>query len=113
MVIEKMEVTSCKSVAEIEKLCFSTPWSKASLENEFNLSYAHYFCVKEQNQVVAYVGVHNICQEGEITTFAVHPAHRRKGFGYRLLKELISYEKKQGIKLLNLEVRQGNIPAVS
>lgn len=112
MRIEKMKQSDCRRVAEIEKKCFSVPWSMESLMHEFELEYAVYFAAyNEQNEVVGYVGVHNICGEGEITMVAVAPEFRRKGIAEGLLKKLVEYENESGILRINLEVRRGNTAA--
>lgn len=113
MVICKMVLADCLQAAEIEKESFSVPWSESSLENEFNLDYAVYFAAKEGETLLGYAGVHNVCGEGEITTFAVKPSFRNKGIGRQVLNALICFEKENYIEKINLEVRASNAAAIS
>jgi len=113
MYIDKMSLADCPRVAEIEKLCFSVPWSLESFEGEFKLDYAFYFAAYEEGNVVGYVGVHNTMWEGEITMIAVHPDFRRRGIARKLMERIIAFEKEKGIEQINLEVRESNISAVS
>ncbi len=108
-----MELAYCRQIAEIEKQSFSTPWSLESIENELKLSYAVYYVAKEGEEILGYIGVHNIFGEGEITTLAVNPMYRRRGVADKLFVHFLQEEKKMGIKLINLEVRSGNEPAKS
>ena len=112
MHIERMKRDDCEVVSEIEKKCFSDPWSKESFEAEFNLDYAFYFAAYEENEVVGYIGVHNTPWEGEITMIAVHLAYRRRGIAQKLLETLIAFEKEKGVEQINLEVRESNLPAL-
>ncbi len=112
MYIDRMTRKDCNVVAEIEKICFSTPWSKESFEKEFENDYAVYFTARKScGSPIGYIGVHNICGEGEITMVAVHPDYRGCGIGEKLLKVLIDHEKNCGISRVNLEVRESNITA--
>ena len=111
MQILPLSFEDCESVAEIEQLCFSDPWSKESIEGELSLDFAFYFAAKEGNKLYGYVGVHNICGVGEITMVAVHPSYRRRGIAEKLINMLIEFEKQQNILKVNLEVRESNVPA--
>lgn len=112
MHVDRMKREDCKIVAEIEKMCFSTPWSIESFEHEFTLDFAVYFTAREVDGTpVGYIGVHNVLGEGEITMVAVHPDYRGKGIGEKLVRSLLDYEKNNGVTRVNLEVREGNISA--
>ncbi len=114
MYIERMVKGDCPKVAEIEKMCFSDPWSRESLEKEFSLDYAVYFVAKsDENELIGHIGVHNVCGEGEITMVAVHPDFRRNGTGEKLVRFLLDFEKESGIGRVNLEVRESNYSAIS
>jgi ribosomal-protein-alanine N-acetyltransferase len=49
--------------------------------------------------------------EAHITTFGVHPDHRRRGIGRRLLLELAEVAIELGSARMTLEVRVSNEPA--
>ena len=100
-------------VAELERLCFSAPWSEAALsvltrEGAFGL-----VCLDECDKVIGYVGVMTVLDEGQITNLATHPAHRRRGVATELLRTLSELGREKGICTLSLEVRESNAPAIS
>ena len=94
-------------VAEIERLCFSEPWSEKSL---VILTYENNFGVVAtlDGQTVAYGGMTCVLDEGAVTNIATHPDHRRQGLGRRILRELLSEAQKRGVHTVFLEVRESN-----
>ncbi|MGB9857771.1 MAG: ribosomal protein S18-alanine N-acetyltransferase [Dictyoglomaceae bacterium] len=107
--IRTMNEKDIDEVYEINRLSFSSPWSKESFERElFNNKIAHYFVAVKDNKIVGYIGFWQIFQEAQITAIAVHPDFRRKGIGEALLDYVINLCKKNSIKEIVLEVRVSN-----
>lgn len=97
-------------VAEIERLCFSEPWSEKSLEllmRDTNFGLVA-LC---EGRVAAYVGVISVAPEGEITNVATHPDFRRRGLASELLERLKKEASERGIESIFLEVRRSNTAA--
>jgi ribosomal-protein-alanine N-acetyltransferase len=101
-----------KYIVEIEKLSFSTPWSSAAFLSELqHPEQTVYFVARVRGQVVGYVGMWIIMDEGHITNIAIHPNYRGKGIGTRLLSFLFAVSRQRGIGSQTLEVRRTNIRA--
>lgn len=99
-------------VAEIERLCFTAPWSVNSLG--LLLKDGNFGVVAEEDGVVAaYVGMVTVPPEGEITNVAVHPDFRRRGMASALLERLIAEGRARRLDIVCLEVRPSNVAAVS
>ena len=85
--------------AELEKLCFSSPWSATSLELLTNdgIGVGYLLTVSAtpgaEPAVAAYGGMLITVDEGQITNVAVHPDHRRKGFGAAIVHALLRHAK--------------------
>ena len=81
--------------AELEKLCFSSPWSASSLELLTNdgIGVGYLLTVPaapgSEPSVAAYGGMLITVDEGQITNIAVHPSKRGLGYGKRIVKDLI------------------------
>jgi ribosomal-protein-alanine N-acetyltransferase len=105
-----MCVEDLEGIIEIENSSFTTPWSRNSFLHElFENERAVYLVAKDEfDRLVGYIGMWIIFDEGHITNLAVHPNFRRRGVGSRLLKGLIAYGRREGIKYLTLEVRRSN-----
>lgn len=113
MKIEKMTKEHLESVYLIETECFSHPWSKQSLENELNNDTSLFWVAIVNNDVIGYIGMSVVIDEGYIFNVAVSQAHRKKGIGSALINELVTYGKKNNLCFITLEVRESNINAQS
>ena len=77
--IRLMEERDIPQVAELERLCFSTPWSENSLKESL-VRPEYLFLVEETDgKVTAYGGLLQVMEEGDVTNIAVHPQHRLRG----------------------------------
>ena len=100
-------------VAELEKLCFSDPWSEQSIASELDNVLALWYVALDDDRVVGYIGSQTVCGETDVMNIAVHPDYRRRGIGQILIEELVREVKNLGSISLTLEVRSSNAPAVS
>lgn len=113
MKIEKMNCTHIDRVCEIENSCFSHPWSRQSIENELNNDTSLFWVATENNDVIGYIGMSVVIDEGYIFNVAVDDTHRKKGVGTALINELVTYGKKNNFSFITLEVRESNVTAQS
>jgi len=112
LVVEPMRMGDVGAVLEIERLSFSSPWPAFAFEQELTANrLAHYRVARLGARVVAFGGIWLMVDEAHITTFGVHPDHRRKGIGRRLLLQLAEVALELGSARMTLEVRLGNEPA--
>ena len=104
--------------AELEKLCFSSPWSATSLELLTNdgIGVGYILTVPTapgaEPAVAAYGGMLITVDEGQITNVAVHPDHRRKGFGAAIVRARLRHAKDERLESVSLEVRASNTAAI-
>lgn len=111
--IELMEARHVEQVSQIEKRCFSAPWSFESFVDELSNMLAVYFVAEIDGIVVGFAGMHHIVDEGSITNIAVLPEYRRHGIARKLFKALDTYAKKNDLVLITLEVRKTNDIAIN
>ena len=111
--IVKMAECHIKEIAEIEKLCFSTPWTENGLREELSNSYARFFVALLDGAVAGYIGAHNIVGEVYITNVAVSPDFRRKGVARSLVSFLLDFSEAENADFVTLEVRESNEAAQS
>lgn len=108
-----MDRSHLAGVAELERLCFSTPWSEAMLEEELYNDTASFIVAEgEDGQVLGYAGLHVILDEGYIDNVAVRPDCRRQGIADRLLDVFCRFGQER-LFFLTLEVRPSNEAAVT
>ena len=101
-------------VAELERICFSVPWSRNMLAEELdNLLSAFLVALDDEDKVVGYAGVQIILDEGYITNVAVRPECRRQGIAAKLLQVFLDFAKANKLAFLTLEVRASNYDAIA
>ena len=106
-----MNESHVAQVAELEKICFSDPWSENSVASELKNPLSCWLVAEEDGVVAGYIGSQTVMDESDMMNVAVHPDHRRKGVAESLVNELIEALKKRGSRCLTLEVRASNEPA--
>jgi ribosomal-protein-alanine N-acetyltransferase len=98
-------------VADLEKQCFSRPWSYQSFIFELESRDAWFTVAEDDGRVVGFAILHRFVDEGELFNIAVAEDVRRQKIGERLLRDIFVGAKKYGIKKIFLEVRKSNDPA--
>ena len=99
-------------VAELERVCFSDPWSRRMLaEHMENECAATLVAVDGSGTVLGYAGLLVVLDEGYITNIAVQPQCRRQGIASQLLDVFERFARGKDMAFLTLEVRNGNAPA--
>ncbi|MGE5576238.1 MAG: ribosomal protein S18-alanine N-acetyltransferase [Syntrophothermus sp.] len=112
VVVDFMRVADINPVWAIEKLSFSAPWSKSAFHSELlENDKAVYLVARLGRQIVGYIGMWIVLDEGHITNLAVHPNYRGRGIGRQLLQAMAELGKMRGVRRLTLEVRISNIVA--
>ena len=113
MNITQMNEAHVSQVAALEKLCFSDPWSENSVASELNNPLSLWLVAEENGAVCGYVGSQTVMGETDMMNIAVHPDCRRKGVAAALITELVSQLKLRGSRIVRLEVRESNTPAIA
>jgi len=113
MIIEVMNAAHVSQIAELEKICFSDPWSERSIASELDNKLAFWLAALEGETVAGYIGSQTVMDETDMMNVAVHPDFRRQGIAEALVKGLVENLKKMGSHCLTLEVRASNAPAIA
>ena len=92
IIIEPLAERHLVQAAQLERECFSDPWSLEGLR-------------------AGYLGLYAVCGEGYIANLAVTPAFRRQGIARALLRAGAEIAEKEKLEFLSLEVRTSNLPA--
>ena len=113
MMIETMNASHVAQISELEKICFSDPWSENSIASELDNKLAFWLVAAEGDTVAGYIGSQTVIDETDMMNVAVHPDFRRQGIAEALVNTLVENLKKMGSRCLTLEVRASNTPAIS
>lgn len=109
----RMNETHVEAIAQLESVCFSDPWSVASVGSEVKNPLSLWIVALDDQKVVGYVGSQSVMGWADMMNLAVAPEYRRMGIGEKLVAELIRQLKENEVSCLTLEVRISNNSAIS
>ena len=109
----EMKAEHVPQVAQLEKICFSDPWSEMSIAHELESLWSYWLVAVDGDTVAGYIGSQSSIDEADIMNVAVHPDYRRQGIAENLINTLVADLKKRGCHALLLEVRASNTPAIT
>ena len=113
MIIEDVSIEQLDSIVEIEKQCFSVPWTWQQLKSQLKDDSHEFICALDGERVTGYVGMMYVLDEGYISNVAVSPDYRRQGIADALIDGLVSRCISLKLAFVTLEVRESNAPAIA
>lgn len=102
---ELMNEAHVAQIAQLEKRCFSDPWSENSIRSELTGRLSLWVVALDGDTVAGYIGSQSVLGESDMMNVAVAPEYRRRGIAQALILELIRRLSQQGNRSLMLEVR--------
>ena len=100
------------AIVEIENETNQMPWSKEQFISSMEVG--HFSIVlHEDNDILGFAIYSPIIPESHLLNIAIDPAHQGKGLGDELLQQIILQNKTIGVKVISLEVRVSNLPAIN
>lgn len=121
---EPMQQADVATVAAIERLVFTMPWSANAYSYELRANpLSHYSVARARSlprgldergvdpSVIGYGGFWMMLDEAHICTLGVHPDWRGRGVGELLLSTMIQQASELDAQVVTLEVRVSNAPA--
>lgn len=109
VLIRNMTALDVPQVANIEKLCFSQPWSEKAFYEELENPFGVTLVADIDGEIAGFLNVRDVCGEIFVNNIAVKENFRRKNIGTMLLRELENRE----FSFITLEVRKSNLGAIS
>ncbi|MGM0493714.1 MAG: ribosomal protein S18-alanine N-acetyltransferase [Armatimonadota bacterium] len=108
VVIRRARPDDIDAVVEIEEESFPTPWSRSLLSSELDQPGSIYLVAEVGSDVVGFVGLWHVMDEGHICTLAVDPAQRGRGLGELLVLAALDAAVEVGSDAVHLEYRVSN-----
>lgn len=115
--VRPMEIEDLPAVMEIDALSLPKPWSEAIWRGELESPFGLYLVLEERGRVgtdrfiSGQIGVRHVLDELHVTTIAVHPERRRRGYARALIgAPLAAFPDARAVQL---EVRPSNEPALT
>ena len=119
MLIRRMTLQDIPAVVEIEKQCFSLPWSEKSFEESLSREDTIFLVCETEEEyevespIAGYMGLYLSFEEASVTNVAVSSVFRKKGCGKALVEKAKEIAKEAGAECIFLEVRKSNLPALA
>ena len=113
MQIVKMEPHHINDILEVERECFSDPWSETMFLEEISGKFARYYVAVVDNKAIGYMGMWSLSGEGHITNVAISENQRKKGYAKALIAHFTEIAQKENLEFMTLEVRASNTPAIN
>ena len=114
MNIISLNLAHIRQLLAIESVCFSTPWSRDTMEWALTESDIHGVGLENDNSIVAYGFLrHSIVdgkpyEQSDLLNIAVAPIYQGMGYGKALLSNIMNLAWHGGAKQIFLEVRESN-----
>ncbi|OVE73770.1 ribosomal-protein-alanine N-acetyltransferase [bacterium B13(2017)] len=100
-------------IINIENQSNPNPWSRKIFEKELLIINSIHLAGISNNQIVTYIFSWIVHDELHIHNIATHPIFRLKGFAKKILFKTIQIAKQKNVKIIDLDVRESNIHAIS
>jgi ribosomal-protein-alanine N-acetyltransferase len=111
LLLRPMDVSDLQSAIELDTVCLPRPWSETVWREELESPFGFYLVLEEAGEPLAQIGVRYVAEELHVTTLAVRPERRRRGYASALLEAAL--EAFPEARRVHLEVRPSNAPAIS
>ena len=109
--IRRIDAESAKCAAELEKLCFSEPWSEKAILEEAERGF--FIAAYIDGVFAGYAGMTVVLDERDVCNIAAVPEFRGMGVGKALTNALIESARQTGASVVMLEVRKSNAAAIA
>lgn len=108
MIFREMLVEDLDQVMEIEEDLFSVPWTREGFLTYLMKKDTMFFVVEEKEKILGFCSMMTVLDEGDILNVAVRRDRQKEGIGQFLVDSILRMADLQGIRLVHLEVREGN-----
>ncbi len=98
-------------LVEIDSTWNPHSWSQKLFERELLNPSSRIRGVFHKELLIGYLIAHVVIDEAHIVSFGVHPDWRRVGAGRYLLTDYLRMARLEGVKVVTLDVRVGNLAA--
>lgn len=100
-----------EEIANLEKICFSDPWSENSIKSEIENPDSYFTAAVSGEKVIGFCIIRYFAYDAELLNIAVLPEERKNGVGEAMLRDAAAKALENGSKMMFLEVRDSNVPA--
>jgi len=100
-------------ILEIERDSISPPWTHGALLGEIYRDDAFFAVAAEGGDIIGFIILRGIADEGELFQIAVDKDARRRGAADMLMDAALDWARKNALRTIYLEVRKSNEAAIA
>ncbi len=112
LIIRPMLDADVPAVSAVEEATFSMPWKPDDFRDMIRRDNMTYLVAELDGKIIGGAGIREIVGDGEITNVAILQEYRGRGYGKKLVSELLQAGTRLGVTDFTLEVRKSNTPAI-
>ncbi len=112
-VCRDMTEADVPQVLEIERQCFSLPWSARGFLDWIEYDYTYMYVICEDSLIIGYGAACRGADEFDISNIAVREGFRGRGIGGMLIDRILNAARDSKAKAVYLEVRESNRAAIA
>ena len=112
-IVRPMRQEDLDAVSEMENASYPDPWSRDGFTEELGNEYALSLILEDTTGVVGYAVSLLTGEDADLVKITVTEKERRKGYGRKLLDNVITELYNRGIRNVTLEVRASNEAAIA
>ena len=113
IIIRNAQECDLPQIEALEIANFSRPWPIELLRRNLPSDRHEFLVAVRGEEVLGYIGMLHVMDEGYISNVAVAPDHRRRGIGDLLITQLLERARIRELSFVTLEVREHNAPAIA
>ncbi|MDR1546800.1 MAG: ribosomal protein S18-alanine N-acetyltransferase [Deltaproteobacteria bacterium] len=110
--LTRIPIDDLDQVLEIERLCFSQPWTLDNFLAEFERPYAVILGLYQDRRLTAQCFSWLLPPEGYLLSLAVRPDLQGRGLARRLLESWLTLCRRADVVSMRLEASAVNVPAL-
>lgn len=112
IVIRNAEEKDLEQIEALEQAYFSRPWPIDMLRRQLPSDRHEFLVASRGEEVLGYIGMLHVMDEGYISNVAVKETERRSGVGSQLVDAMMRRCEALSLLFVTLEVRASNEPAI-
>ncbi len=109
--IRRADEADLTAVLVIEEQSFTDAWTADFFRHELYNPISRFYVLEKEGKILGYIIFWLVADESHIANIAIHPEFRSAGLGGKLLNFAFEIARKNGARMITLEVNEHNLAA--
>lgn len=113
MILRDMSEADLEAVLHIEREVHAHPWTAGNFSDALRSGYECKLYATAEDELLGYAILMLAVDEAELLDIAIAAQHQHRGWGQKLLEEMMVLARRRNMQRMVLEVRASNQPAIN